>query len=281
MFKKLQVAAILLCMLSYAAAGTVSIGTASARGDMRVDSYLVKGNATLFDGSVVETGQATANLRLNKGTEITMSTASRGTLHSDRLVLQQGESELAASSSFQLEANGLRVTPNEPNSRGVVSLKAGNTVEVASLNGSFGVTTDHGVLLANVRPGRVVSFAMQAGANPANFSGVGLVSFDNGTYYLTTNENVKYVLTCKDSRKFVGDKVVVSGTLQGGTPGQAGGAGTMLCVKTMDINGGGGGGGGGMSTTTKWIIAGVIIGGGFGVGVAIADRNQGTTPISQ
>jgi hypothetical protein len=247
---------------------------------MRVDSYLVKGNATLFDGSVVETGQATANLRLNKGTEITMSTASRGTLHSDRLVLQQGESELAASSSFQLEANGLRVTPNEPNSRGVVSLKAGNTVEVASLNGSFGVTTDHGVLLANVRPGRVVSFAMQAGANPANFSGVGLVSFDNGTYYLTTNENVKYVLTCKDSRKFVGDKVVVSGTLQGGTPGQAGGAGTMLCVKTMDINGGGGGGGG-MSTTTKWIIAGVIVGGGVGVGIAIADRNQGTTPISK
>jgi hypothetical protein len=281
MFKKLQVAAILLCMLSYATAGTVSIGTASARGDMRVDSYLVKGNATLFDGSVVETGQATANLRLNKGTEITMSTASRGTLHSDRLVLQQGESELAASSSFQLEANGLRVTPNEPNSRGVVSLKAGNTVEVASLNGSFGVTTDHGVLLANVRPGRVVSFAMQAGANPANFSGVGLVSFDNGTYYLTTNENVKYVLTCKDSRKFVGDKVVVSGTLQGGTPGQAGGAGTMLCVKTMDINGGGGGGGGGMSTTTKWIIAGVIVGGGVGVGIAIADRNQGTTPISK
>jgi hypothetical protein len=279
MFKKLQVAAILLCMLSYAAAGTVSIGTASARGDMRVDSYLVKGNATLFDGSVVETGQATANLRLNKGTEITMSTASRGTLHSDRLVLQQGESELAASSSFQLEANGLRVTPNEPNSRGVVSLKAGNTVEVASLNGSFGVTTDHGVLLANVRPGRVVSFAMQAGANPANFSGVGLVSFDNGTYYLTTNENVKYVLTCKDSRKFVGDKVVVSGTLQGGTPGQAGGAGTMLCVKTMDINGGGGGGGG-MSTTTKWIIAGVIVGGGVGVGIAIADRNQGQPPAS-
>src|ERR1035438_2404054 len=280
MFKKLQVAAILLCMLSYATAGAVSIGTASARGDMRVDSYLVKGNATLFDGSVVETGQATANLRLNKGTEITMSTASRGTLHSDRLVLQQGESELAASSSFQLEANGLRVTPNEPNSRGVVSLKAGNTVEVASLNGSFGVTTNHGVLLANVRPGRVVSFAMQEGANPTNFSGVGLVSFDNGTYYLTTNENVKYVLTCKDSRKFVGDKVAVSGTLQGGTPGQAGGAGTMLCVKTMDIRGGGGGGGG-MSTTTKWIIAGVIVGGGVGVGLAIADRNQGTTPISK
>src|SRR5664280_2661127 len=132
MFKKLQVAAILLCMLSNATAGTVSIGTASARGDMRVDSYVVKGNATLFDGSVVETGQATADLRLDKGTQITMATSSRGTLYRDRLVPQQGESELAASSSFQLEANGLHVTPNTPNSRGVVSLKAGNTVEAVS-----------------------------------------------------------------------------------------------------------------------------------------------------
>ena len=280
MFKNLQVAAILLCtlcMLSNATAGTVSIGTASARGDMRVDNYPVKGNATLFDGSVVETGQATANLRLNKGTEITMSTASRGTLYSDRLVLQQGESELAASSSFQLEANGFRVTPNEPNSRGVVSLKAGNTVEVASLNGSFGVTTNHGVLLANVRPGRVVSFAMKADANPANFSGVGLVSFENGTYYLTTDENVKYVLTCKDLRKYVGDKVDVSGTLQGGgAPGLEGSTATALCVKTMEINGQNG-----MSTTSKWIIAGVIVGGGVGVGIAIADRNQGQPAASR
>ena len=136
MFRKLQVVAALFSMLSYSVAGTVSIGTASARGDMRVDNYTVKGNATLFEGSVLETGQATADLRLYKGTEITMSTNSRGTLYKDHLLLQQGESELVASSLFQLEANGLHVTPNEPNSRGVVSLKPGNTVEVAALNGS-------------------------------------------------------------------------------------------------------------------------------------------------
>jgi hypothetical protein len=272
MFRKLQVAAVLLCMLSYAAAGTVSIGTASARGDMRVDSYTVKGNATLFDGSVVETGQATADLRLSKGADITMSSNSRGTLYSDRLVLQQGVSELSASNSFQLEANGLHVTANEPNSRGVVSLKVGNTVEVASLNGSFGVTNGHGILLANVRPGRVVSFAMQAGANPAAFSGVGLVSFENGTYYLTTDENVKYVLTCKDSHRYVGTKVVVSGTVQG----QAGGAGAVLCVKEMGINGGSG-----LSKGTKWLIAGILVAAGAGAGIALAERSSPSTPASR
>jgi hypothetical protein len=278
MLKKLQVAAIIMCMLSYASAGTVSIGTVNARGEMRVDSNNVKGNATLFDGSVVETGQATADLVLNKGVnkgvEITLSTSSRGTLYSDHLVLQQGESELAASSPFELQANGLRVTPNEANSRGVVSLKAGNTVEVASLNGSFGVTNDHGVLLANVRPGRLVSFAMQAKANPNVFSGTGLVSFENGTYYLTTEESVKYVLTCKDVRRFVGDKVTISGTIEG-APGQAGGA---LCVKSMDINGQSGFG---LSNGTKWLIGGIVVAGGVGAALAIHFVNQNSRPASQ
>jgi hypothetical protein len=270
MLKKLQVTAILMCMLSYAEAGTVSIGTASARGEMRVDNYTVKGNATLFDGSVVETRQATADLHLNKGAEITLSSDSRGTLYSDHIVLQQGESELAASSSFQLEANGLRVTPNEPNSRGTVAVKAGNTVEVASLNGSFGVTNGHGIMLANVRPGHMVSFAMQADGNPATFSGVGLVSIENGTYYLTTDADVKYVLSCKDFHKYVWDKVFVSGTVQ------SAGNTSVLCVKSIDINGGGG-----MSKATKWIIAGIIVGGGLGAGLGISSSNQSPTPASR
>jgi len=196
MLKKLLVVAVMLSMVSYLSAGTVSIGTASARGDLRIDSYLVKGNATLFDGSVVETGQATADLRLEKGTEITMATSSRGTLHRDRLVLEQGQSQLAANSSFQLEANGLHVTANEPNSRGVVSLKPGNTVEVATLNGSFGVTNAQGVLLASVRPGQAISFAMQAGANNTSISGEGLMSSQDGHYFFTLNgTNVKYEIT--------------------------------------------------------------------------------------
>lgn len=277
MFKKLQVAALLLCLLSYAEAGTVSIGTVSARGNLRIDNYTVKGNATLFDGTVVETEQATANLRMNKGAEITMSTDSRGTLYNDHLVLQQGESELAASGGFQLQANGIRVIANEPNSRAVVSMKPGNTVEVASLNGSFGVISKSGVLLANVHPGHVVSFAMQEGANPLTFSGVGLVSFENGTYYLTTVEDVKYVLTCKDSHRFVGDKVYVTGTLSGPS-GQPGANGTMLCVKTMDINGGGGTA---VMSKNKWLIAGVIVGGATGLGVALANRNQSSKPASR
>ena len=272
MFKKLQVIAVMFCFLSYAEAGTVSIGTASARGDLRVDNYTVKGNATLFDGSVVETGQASADLRLNKGVEITMAAASRGTLYSDHIVLQQGQSELAsATGTFQVQAKGLHVVPSSSSARGIVSMMPGNTVEVASLNGNLKVSNDRGIMLANILPGQSLSFAMQATANAEEFSGTGLVTFDNGTYYLTTDSNVKYIITCKDPRNYVGNKVVVTGVLQAGsTPsGQ-----TMLCVKTMDVNGPTG-----MSSKTKWIIGGVAIAAGAGAGIAVA--NQNSNPASR
>jgi hypothetical protein len=240
---------------------------------MRVDSYMVKGNATLFDGSVVETGQATADLRMNKGTEITMSTSSRGTLYRDRLVLQRGESELAANSSFQLEANGLRVTPNEPNSRGVVSMKAKSTVEVAALTGSFGVTNDQGVLLASVRPGQTISFAMQAGGTPTSFSGTGVVSFEDGHYILTTSPtppNVRVEITGKNLRNFVGKKVNVSGTTQM-VAGKL-----IVSVTSIGINGAVG-----MSAASVLMISGVGVGTASAVAVAINKVNQSSTPASR
>jgi hypothetical protein len=151
-------------------------------------------------------------------------------------------------------------------------MKPGNTIEVASLDGSFGVSNDHGIMLANILPGHSFSFEMQAAGGSEEFSGVGLVSFENGTYYLTTDTNVKYVLTCNYPHSVVGDKVIVTGTLQGGA---AGGNGATLCVKTMDINGPSS-----MSSKKKWIIAGIAIA-GAGAGIGIALSNQNSNPASR
>ncbi len=264
---KLKALLVVVCMLSYAEAGSVSIGTASVRGDMRVDSYTVKDSATLFDGSVVETGPASADLHLGEGTEIRMASSSRGTLHRDSLVLQQGASELSASNHFKLEAEGLSVVPGEPNSRGTVSLGPGNTVEVAVLSGSFGVTNGSGIPLASVRPGRAISFAMQAAATGDDFSAVGMVSYEGGQYFLTTTEDVKYELTCKDFRKFVGTKaVVILGKVEAATTG---GLPPMVCVKSIQINGATG-----LSAGAKLIIAGVSVGAGAGIGFAVHAASQ-------
>lgn len=274
MFKTISAVAVLLCMTSYAAAGTDAIGTAIVRGDMRVDGYTAQGNATLFDGSIIETGQASANLRLGKDVEITMASNSRGTLYRDRIVLQQGASELTASSPFQLQAYDLRVTPTEPNSRAMVSLGTGNTVEVSALTGGFGVTDDHGVVLGSVRPAlALASFPTQSGGGSAaqNESStfisdlVGLLDHIDGHYYLTDIENNKYELTGKNLHSYAGDKVVVSGTL----------IGHVITVKTIQLNGPSG-----MSAKQKLLYNGVILGAAAGGGYAVYEAVQSPTPAS-
>jgi hypothetical protein len=86
MLNKLQAALALFCMATYAFAGTTVLGTASVHGDMRVDGYTVQGNATVFDGSVVETGNASANLRMGHGVNLSISKSSRGTIYQDPLL---------------------------------------------------------------------------------------------------------------------------------------------------------------------------------------------------
>lgn len=271
MLKKLPAVLALFCMATYASAGTTVLGTASVRGDMRVDGITVKGNATVFDGSVVETEDASAMLRMGHGIDVTVSKGSQGTVYRDHFVLQRGESELTAPGSFELEASGLRVAANEPNAVGVVRLTPKNAVEVAALAGSFEVRDGQGVLLANVLPGRPLSFAMQAQAStsPYAVSTVGLLDYQNGHYYLTTDQNVKYELTGINLQKFVGYKVVVSGSL---LPGQPGGTAGTITVKSIGINPGGPRAG--MTQTGKWMVIGTALGGAGAVGWVVYDAEQ-------
>lgn len=282
MLKKLQVVAILMCMLSYAAAGTAAIGTASARGDMRIDSYTVKGDATLFDGSVVETGQATADLHLNKGAEVTLATSSRGTLYSDRLVLQQGETELASSNTFKVVANGLRVAANEPNSRGLVTMKSGNTVEVAALTGSLGITNAQGVLLANIRPGKALSFSIAAGAADiklgSDFEGTGAISTEGGNYFLTV-AGVKYQVKGKDLSGDVGKTVKIKGVIKGTivngvVSGETPAADAVAVIEVSHHAAAAG------FALQGWVLGGVAAAAAVGVAVGLHESSSESTPAS-
>ena len=283
MVRTIKVAATVLSIFSFtametvsvAAADSVSIGTVSARGDFRVDSHLVSGNATLFNGSMVETGTATADLRMGKGATITMSTNSRGTLYSDRLVLQQGESELTAPGAFHLEVEGLHVAASGPNSHGVVSLKAGNTVQVSALSGTFSVTNDHGFVLASISPGRGMTFAFQSGSSGTAFTGTGKVTFSNGQYYLTLKSTgVKYELNGDGLANLVGKEVTITGTLETPTS-PAGGNIDIVDILSKRVVGGG------LTGTSEAIIAGVIVGASVGTAVGIYEADQSKPPASQ
>jgi hypothetical protein len=258
---------------------TSAIGTVSARGDIRVDGNSVWGNGTLFDGTTVETGQATATLRLANGTEIMLATDSHGVVYGDHLVLLQGKSQLKTfGTPFVLEADGLRVVPTEPNALGIVSLGPANTVDIAAVAGDFRVVDQASLSVAHVSRGAAISFpATQSASAPTGGSPSvevsGKVTYENGDYYLTTDQGVKFQLVTGDElKRFTGKDVVVSGFLQAAE--KPSGI-TQVIVTSIDINGATGANGAngtGMTTQAK-VLIGAGIGGGAAVGVIVATES--------
>jgi hypothetical protein len=284
-----------LFAFSYAMAGTTAIGTASARGSMRVDGSVVNGNATLFDGTVVETSEATTAVRLDKGVEIKLATDSRGTLYRDRLVLEKGAGELAAG-RFLLQASGLSVTPDAPNSRGVVSFQDPHTVQVSALQGNFHVANSQGLLLASVQPGHMMLFNMQQAGATAPTTVTGLLTREtdkcaaNGgkKFYITVNETgVKYEVTGEDLDSKVGKTVTLTGTPDPNAQPTSCAAGVLVASSVAVVAGAAGGAAVGAAAGAGWaaghvaLITGVAIAAAAGTGVGIYEATKSPTPASQ
>jgi hypothetical protein len=263
MIKNLAVIATLHATLLNAASGPVVIGTASARGDIRVDHLTVKGNATVFDGSVIETGLTSADLRLGKGTHLSLSVNSRGRLYRDHLTLESGTSEVRSMGGFQVDADGLRVSPDSAGSSAVVSVKPNKTVEVTTLAGSFDVTNSAGTALGRVLPGHPLSFTPQSGGSAAasqSFTGTGILSQDaDGKFYLTAN-GAKYQVTGNNLAKLVGKKVTITGTTVAGQAA-AGGAVLVVSVTTAGVAG--------AVLASGVVIGGIVVGAGVGTALTV------------
>jgi len=279
MISKLPAIAIMLFGCSYAVAGSNAIGTVSARGDIRIDGDSVKGNATLFDGTVVETEQATAALRLARGVEIKLATGSRSTLYRDRIVLQRGASEFAPSSLFSLEANSIRVRPNEPNSRALVSMTGPNTVEVADLAGGFQVTDDRGLLLAHLSTGRTMSFAMQAETNASGkITVTGQIRKEGGHYFLIEDtRNLRYELKGKGFFWLESQEVTIIGTVDPHATPVEGAVAVVDVSETKKVAVAGAG----IANGPSWVIVGSIAAAGVAIGLGIAESSGPSTPASR
>jgi hypothetical protein len=97
---------------------------------------------------------------------------------------------------------------------------------------------------------------------------MGVLSAEGENYFITVG-GVKYQVTGKDLAKKVGKNVKITGAIvSGATP--AAGATAVVAVSSISIIGG---------VTVGWIVAGVLIGVGSGVGIGYAARGT-TSPAS-
>jgi hypothetical protein len=93
---------ILSCLLfSVVGLAAPAIGVVTASGHFNVEGSQVWGNATLFDGTTIETISASSELALRNGVKVQLAAGSRARIWQNRLILEKGTAQLAAPVSFE------------------------------------------------------------------------------------------------------------------------------------------------------------------------------------
>ncbi len=278
-------------------ASSTALGIVTASGHFTLDRSQVWGNATIFEGSVVETGTASSEIALRNGVRLQLAKNSRARFLSDRVVMEKGVGQISAPESFELNAANLRMHTN-----GRLRVALGERIEIASLMGSVRVASASGILLAAIPAGRAMSFSPQAASGSVTRTGC-LMLKDNR--YILQDENTQEVVevTGQNFAPQLGNRVEVTGTASTAKP--------AVSVATLVLNASSltpkSSGGclsvasalgastdapapgpvqpaaqtaktGGMSTGAKVAIVAAIAGGGAGAAIALANKKSSTSP---
>jgi hypothetical protein len=290
-------------------AGAPPIGIITASGHFTLESSVVWGNSTLFDGATVQTDRASSQMALRNGVKLELGAASKAKIFSNRTVLEKGTG--IAAGNYEIDAAGLLIKSEGARMRVVVT----DRIEVAALSGVARVSGTGGFLLASIPAGRAMSFSPQAGAT-ATVARTGCLLYKDG-HFILQDENTQEVSELSGSdpviqnlRANTGNRVEVAGAMTGAKPAVTVASGVMSVNSvTQKSQGGclsaaaaltaqteapagagsgsaaatpaatGGGGGGGLSTGAKAaIILGIAGGGGAAAALALAGKKSSTSP---
>ncbi|MFB3779335.1 MAG: hypothetical protein ACE141_17085 [Bryobacteraceae bacterium] len=176
-----------------------------------MDNSTVRGNATLFDGTLLETTGTASLVNLKDGPRMQLGVTSRGKVHTDRLVLEKGESRLEGSGRYRIEARDLQVLPESPATAARVVLRGSEKVAVEALAGSVRVTTEDGVLLARLESGTALEFEPQAAGATPPVSVTGCLTGNLGTFLLSDETaKVAFELRGRDLSQYAGQRVAIT-----------------------------------------------------------------------
>lgn len=220
------------CLL-FLTATPPSIGVIRCSGEFQMDGSTVRGNATVFEGSTVQTTAAQSTIQLSDGAEIVLAPGSRAQLYRDHTVLQQGSQRIRNSQKHLTEAASLRISPADVHSVAEIVSQDNNRVSVAAREGTVDIRNGAGVLVAVVRPGLSLAFNAQAGGAATASKMSGCLVKKGDKYLLTdTTTNITVELQGPDVAKSAGHQVEITGAMiPGATP--APGASQVIQVVTV------------------------------------------------
>jgi hypothetical protein len=261
--------------LGLLSAATSGIGVAMSEGNILINNSSAAGNATIFDGSTLETQSTASQIRLNGGAQLRLASDSRGTVFSDHVDLQKGSASITG---YSANASGLNVRADGKASA-TVSMRDQGIVEIAALTGSVHIFNSAGLNVANLVPGRALDLRPQdAGANaPSSLTGCASKA---GSNTLLTDETSNVTVQLQGGNVKTGRRVQVTGSMVPNATPASPATQVINVTNVKDVGGAckaggaaaavgaaGAGAGVGIGATTA-IVAGVAIGAGAGLGIA-------------
>jgi hypothetical protein len=263
------------CLL-FLTAAPPSIGVIRSGGDFQMDGSSVTGNATVFEGSTIQTTSSQSTIQMSDGAEMVLAPASRVRLYRDRTVLQQGSQRIRNSQKHPIEVASLRISLTDAHTVAEIVAQDNNRVSVVAREGSVDVRNGAGVLVATARPGLALAFDTQAGAATASKMSGCLVKKGDKYLLTDTTANVTVELQGPDVAKSAGHQVGITGSMiPNATP--ATGATQVIQVVTVDSVGAACGGAGKAGAAGAGAAAGLSTGAIVAIvgGVAVAAATVG------
>jgi len=206
----------LLCMMSPGYAASPGIGLATADGSFQSDHSTVWGNATLFDGNLIETRVSSSQLHLTSGVNLRLAADSRARIYKSAMILEKGIGQLE-SGNYSIKAAGLQVAQDRPGTTARVQVTGSRRIVVAAAKGSVRVTNSHGVLIARLEEGREMSFEPHDQSVATKVSGI--LTLKNGKFILVDRvTNVTMQLRGDGLETGVGNLVEITGTVDAAAP---------------------------------------------------------------
>lgn len=266
----------LICFTSASFAAGPAIGLAVVNGSFQLDHSNVWGNATLFDGNVIETNRTSSQLQLNNGVSMQLAAQSRARVYESRLVLEKGIGQLE-SANYRIEADRLQVMADKPGATARVQVAGPNRVIVAVREGSVRVSNSDGVLIARLDTGREMAFEPQADSAAAVTKVSGILALKDGKFILVDRvTNVTMQLQGAGLEREVGNLVEITGTVNAAGPTLAGASQLIDVTKTKRLVKGAASAAGAGAATGAGAAAGAGAGAGAGAaGGAAAGASAG------
>jgi hypothetical protein len=189
-------------------AATSSIGVAMSEGSILINNSKAAGNATVFEGSTIETQSAVSQVRLTGGAQLRLNSDSRGMVFTDHVNLERGSARIAG---YSANASGLNIRA-DGSASATISMRDQGVVQIAALTGNVHVFNASGINVANLLPGKALDLQPQdAGASaPSSLTGCAVRTGGN-TFFTDETSNVTAQLRGGNVR--AGRHVQVTGTL--------------------------------------------------------------------